>query len=221
MLVGRPILVVGMKRIATWLVLATWLLPAMAGADSRPAKGQLLVATEVVQGDLFGQTVVLLLHYDETGAMGLVINRPSELEPQEAIADFDVISAYAGPMYWGGPVRMNRVFALLRTDTPPAGAQRIAEWVHAVPIDDGLQDFPMDEDRLRFFFGCAGWGAGQLDRELARGSWHVVPASAETVFAEDPRTLWKRLMPPKEHRAAVQPSRSYGPPQSAGPSRRF
>ncbi len=199
-----------MKTTVTWLFLVALLLPAVAGADLRPAKGQLLVATEVVQGDLFAQTVVLLLHYDETGAMGLVINRPSELEPQEAIADFDVISAYAGPMYWGGPVRMNRMFALLRTDTPPAGAQAIADWVHAVPIDDGLKDFPMDEDKLRFFFGCAGWGAGQLDSELARGSWHVVPASAETVFTEDPRTLWKRLMPPREHRVDMPPMGTIG-----------
>ncbi len=199
-----------MKTIATWLVLTTGLLPAMGSADSPLAKGQLLVATEVVQGDLFAQTVVLLLHYDKTGAMGLVINRPGELEPQEAIADFDVISAYAGPMYWGGPVRMNRVFALLRTDTPPTGAQTIADWVHAVPIDDRLKDFLMDENTLRFFFGCAGWGAGQLDRELARGSWHVVPSSAETVFAEDPGALWKRLMPPREHRAGLPPIGTIG-----------
>ena len=138
-----------MKRIVTWLVFVAWLLPAAAGADQRPAKGKLLVATELVHGDLFAQTVVLLLHYDENGAMGIVVNRPTEIEPEELLVDVDAISGYSGTLYWG---------------------------------------------------------AGQLDREVDIGSWHVVPASEEHVFAEDPRALWERLSPPREHHAAAQRS---------------
>jgi putative transcriptional regulator len=88
-----------MKRIVTWLVFVVWLLPATAGADQRSAKGELLVATELVHGDVFGQTVILVLHYDENGAMGIVVNRPTDIEPEELIADVDAISAYSGTLY--------------------------------------------------------------------------------------------------------------------------
>jgi putative transcriptional regulator len=109
-----------MKRIVTWLVFVVWLLPAAAGADQQPAKGKLLVATELVRGDLFGQTVVLLLHYDENGAMGIVVNRPTDIEPEELLADVDAFSGYSGTLYWGGPVRMNSLRALLCFGVPGA-----------------------------------------------------------------------------------------------------
>ena len=192
-----------MQSFVTWLVLAVWLLPAAAGADPRAARGKLLVATELGRGDFFNETVVLLLHYDETGAMGIVINRPTDIEPEEVFADVDAISGYSGPLYWGGPVRMNSLRALLRTDTPPKTAEAITAMVYQVPVEESLQDAPAAPASLRVFIGYAGWAAGQLDRELALGSWHVVPASDETVFAEDPRALWQRLTPPREHRAAV------------------
>jgi len=195
-----------MKRILTWLVFVAWLLPAAAGADQRPAKGKLLVATELVHGELFAQTVVLLLHYDENGAMGIVVNRPTEIEPEELLADVDAISGYSGTLYWGGPVQMNSLRALLRTDMPPGGAQAIVDSVHQVPIDDWQKGAPTDPASLRFFIGYAGWDAGQLDREMDIGSWHVVPASEEHVFAEDPHALWERLSPPREHHAAAQRS---------------
>ena len=193
-----------MKRIVTWLVFAVWLLPVVAGADQRPAKGRLLVATELVGGEVFAKTVILLFHYDDEGAMGIVVNRPTEVEPEELLADIDAISGYSGRIYWGGPVRMNSLRALLHTDTPPTGAETIIDSVHQVPIDDGLKDALADPASLRLFLGYAGWDAGQLDREMDRGSWHVVPASDEHVFAEDPRALWEQLTPPLEYRAATQ-----------------
>ena len=193
-----------MKSIVTWLVLAAWLLPVTAVAD-RPAKGRLLVATEVVQGEVFAKTVILLLHYDEHGAMGIVVNRPTDVELHEVLADVEVFSAYPGTLFWGGPVRMHSLRALLRTDSPPEGAEAIVGSVYQVPIDDNLKDWA-DPARLRYYIGYAGWSAGQLDRELARGSWLVVSASDDHVFSKEPRALWKRLSPPSEHRAATRTS---------------
>jgi len=201
-----------MKKIVSWLVFVAWLLPAAAGADQRPAKGKLLVATELVRGDIFDETVILLLHYDETGAMGIVVNRPTDIEPEELLAGVDAISGYSGTLYWGGPVKMNTLHALLRTDAPPEGAQAIVDSVYYVGNDDRLKDAPMDLASLRFFIGYAGWAAGQLEHEFSRGSWHVVPASDEHVFAEDPRALWERLSPPREHRAADEDRRGTGGP---------
>ncbi len=192
-----------MKTIVTWLVFVVWLLPAAAGTDQQPAKGMLLVATELVRGEVFAEMVILLLHYDENGALGIVVNRPTDVAPKEVVADVGVFTGYGGTLYWGGPVQMNSLRALLRTDIPTKDAVAIVDSVHLVPIDDGLKNAPADLASLRLFIGYAGWGAGQLDREMDRGSWHVVPASDEHVFAKDPRALWKRLTPPRVHRAAT------------------
>jgi len=193
-----------MSRILTWLVFAACLLPVAGGADESPARGNLLVATELVRGDIFVQTVVLLLHYDDTGAMGLVVNRPTELGMDELVVDDDALSGYSGAIYWGGPVQMNSLRALMHTDKAPGGAERIVDSVYLVSIDDVLTNALQDVPGLRLFIGFAGWDPGQLDHEMARGSWHVVPASADLVFAKDPGQLWKRLVPPREHRAEAR-----------------
>ena len=192
-----------MIRIPTWLVCLAWLAPLSANAGQAPAQGQLLVATEVVHGELFAKTVVLLLHYDETGAFGLVVNRPTEVRLEELLADDDAIAGYSGTFFWGGPVQMDSLRAMLLTGEPPEDAEKIIESVYLVSYEDALEELPMDPDRLRFFLGYAGWAPGQLDNELARGSWHVLPGSSEHVFAKEPGTLWKRLKPPQEQRAAV------------------
>jgi putative transcriptional regulator len=135
--------------------------------------------------------------------MGLVINRPTEFETDELLGDLEAVSGYSGPIFWGGPVEMNSARALLRTDTPPEGSELIADSVYRVPIGDWLRYAPTNPTRLRFFIGYAGWAGGQLDREMALGSWHVVPASDGHVFADDPATLWKRLTPPRQHRVVL------------------
>jgi putative transcriptional regulator len=195
-----------MTRILTWLLAAALLLPAAVDADSRPARGKLLVATEEVQGELFANTVVLLLHYDETGAFGLVVNRPTEVQPAEVLGDDEAIADYRGTLFWGGPVHMDSLRALLLTDSPPAEAEKIVESVYLVSYEDALAASPADTTRMRLFIGYAGWAPGQLDRELAHGSWRVIPASSELVFSADPQTLWNRLAPKDEQRAALDPA---------------
>ena len=193
-----------MTRILTWLLAAALLLPAAVDADSRPVRGKLLVATEAVQGELFANTVVLLLHYDETGAFGLVVNRPTEVEPEEVLGDDEAIADYRGTLFWGGPVHMDSLRALLFTDTPPADAEKIIESVYLVSYEAASEESAANTSRLRLFIGYAGWAPGQLDGEFARGSWSILPASGEIVFDEEPRTLWKRLAPAQEQRAATE-----------------
>ena len=193
-----------MSKILTSFVFVACLLPAGASADLSPGDVKLLVATEQVGGDIFMQTVILLLQHDETGAIGLVINRPTEVEMDELVDDDDALAAYSGAIYWGGPVQMNSLRALMRSDAAPGDAERVVGSVYLVPINDALEDALQDVSSLRLFIGYAGWSPGQLDHEIARGSWHVVPASEDVVFANNPGQLWKQLAPPREHRAAVQ-----------------
>ena len=193
-----------MIRILTWLLAVAALSPAAVDADSRPASGKLLVATEKVQGELFANTVVLLLHYDETGAFGLVVNRPTDVQPVEVLGEDEAIAGYQGTLFWGGPVHMNSLRALQLTDSPYGEAEKIIESVYLVSYEAALEEDPADMSRLRLFIGYAGWAPGQLDSELARGSWRVLPASSELVFDEDPGTLWNRLIPAHEQRAALE-----------------
>jgi putative transcriptional regulator len=179
------------------------LLAAAAAADPPPAKDQMLVATELIQGDVFVKTVIVLMHHDSRGAMGFVVNRPTEVPVAEVISDDDALSGYEGNIYWGGPVQMQSLRAMLKTDDPPEGAERIVGSVYLVPVDDSLTDALDDPSNLRLYLGYAGWAPGQLDRELAMGSWIVVGASEERVFSREPTTLWKELAPREEHRAAI------------------
>jgi putative transcriptional regulator len=193
-----------MIRILTALLIVASLLPAAAEPDSRPASGKLLVATAEVQGELFANTVVLLLHYDETGAFGLVVNRPTDVQPVEVLGDDEAIAGYQGTLFWGGPVHMDSLRALQLTDSPHGEAEKIIDSVYLVSYEEALEESPSDMSRLRLFIGYAGWAPGQLDSEMARGSWRVLPASSELVFDAEPRTLWSRLIPAHEQRAALQ-----------------
>ena len=194
-----------MIRFPTWLVVVAWLLPAAVSADLRPAQGKFLVATDVVQGELFANTVVLLLHYDETGAFGLVVNRPTDVEPGELLADEDGLADYHGTFFWGGPVQMDSLRALLSTDDPPDEAEKIIDSVYLVAFEDAVELSSTDSTHLRLYIGYAGWAPGQLDHELARGSWHVLPATRDQVFSDKPQGLWKQLAPVVEQRAALPP----------------
>jgi len=198
-----------MYRIATSLTLIACLIPATVGADY-PAAGKFLVATEELRGAAFARTVILLLQYEETGAMGLVVNRPTEAALADLLIDAEALSNYRGTLYWGGPVQMSSVRALLNSDAPPEGAMTIVDDVHLIPFDEAMPDTPSGQASLRFFIGYAGWAPGQLDRELAAGSWDVLPATADMVFAEDPGVIWQRLTPVRQYRAAIESGPNYG-----------
>lgn len=191
------------SRFLRFLALACLVISATVSADEEPAAGKLLVATEEVRGPYFKETVVLLLRYDETGAMGLVVNRPVDAAPKEALPKLAGIKEYSGTLYWGGPVWLRTLHALMRTNTPPKDAEHIFDRVHLVPMDDTLLESASNEANLRFFVGYTGWAPGQLERELTFDSWHVLPATEELVFAKDPSGIWKILVPPRHYRAAA------------------
>ncbi len=179
-----------------------------AAADEALAKGKLLVATDEVRGSNFAETVILLLHYDEFGAQGLVVNRRLGTAPAELLPDDDTLRGYSGTVFWGGPVQLSTLRVLVRTDNPSDDAVSIFGNVYQVPVDEGVAAFPLDDANVRFFVGYAGWSPGQLDRELRFGSWQVLPASESSVFATDPGAVWKSLRPVEQLRADTRLSRS-------------
>ncbi len=172
-------------------------------AEEDLGKGKLLVATEFVQGRAFAESVILLLKYDATGAVGLVVNRPTEALPAQALPELAGLDRYEGKLYWGGPVELFTLRALLHSDAPPDSAVPIFDRVHLALLDENLLDGASSNSNLRFFVGYAGWAPGQLEQELEFGSWHIVAATEALVFADDPGGIWRRLLPPPVRRVSV------------------
>lgn len=187
---------------AAILLLAVILLAPAEGAAQLPAPGMFLVATDEVRGPFFRETVVLLLHYDDSGAQGLVINRPMQAAPAHVLPDIDGIDDYEGTLYWGGPVQITSVRTLLRSDDSQPDAVPVLDGVYLVAPGGRLPAGAKDASELRFFLGYAGWAPGQLDGELLDDSWQIVPATAELVFDTDTDGLWRRMLAPREIRAA-------------------
>jgi putative transcriptional regulator len=189
------------------LALACCVISHGINAEEDLGKGKLLVATEVVQGRAFAETVILLLNYDATGAVGLVVNRPTEAVPAQALPELAGLDRYEGTLYWGGPVELFTLRALLHSDAPPDNAVPIFDRVHLALLDENLLDGASSNTNLRFFVGYAGWAPGQLEQELAFGSWQIVAATEALVFADDPGGIWRRLSPPPVRRVSVDRTR--------------
>jgi len=197
----------GMNRFPMVLALACCVTSHGINAEEDLGKGKLLVATEVVRGRAFAESVILLLNYDETGAVGLVVNRPTEALPAQALPELAGLDRYEGTLYWGGPVELFTLRALLHSDAPPDNAVPIFDRVHLALLDENLLDGASSNANLRFFVGYAGWAPGQLEQELAFGSWHIVAATEALVFADDPGGIWRRLLPPPVRRVSVDTTR--------------
>jgi putative transcriptional regulator len=177
-------------------VAASALGPQPVLADS-PARGRLLVATRQVVGPFFAQTVVLLLDHDAQGAVGLVINRPTSHTLSQVVEGVDGIEGRDDPVFMGGPVGIDgSLMLLVRADDAPHGAMPVVDDVHAtgsVEVLRALLAAGVPPTRLRAYVGYAGWAPGQLDHEVARGDWHVVPSRSELIFETGASDIWPQL----------------------------
>ena len=174
------------------LILAMLLMfPATAAPETLPAAGRFLVADAAMRDPNFARTVVLLLHHDEEGSMGLIVNRPSGVTLSLAVPEIDPLDPDP-KLFRGGPVAPHAILSLVRTDEPPEDSHEIVPGVVLLDFDVTVQAL-RDGRQVRFFMGHAGWAPGQLDRELAVGGWHVVAANDRWIFDMEPDDLWQQL----------------------------
>jgi putative transcriptional regulator len=165
---------------------------------AKPAKGMFLVASPRLMGPMFGRTVILLTQYGPKGAMGLVINRPTEVSIAHAVPDFSESPRSSEKIFIGGPVNRKGLFLLVKAKDEPKGSQHIFDGVYLGRSHDLLKKLIDDGDSdtvFRFYTGYAGFAPGQLDAELARGDWLVKPATADSLFFGNEQ-LWRNLLPP-------------------------
>jgi putative transcriptional regulator len=148
----------------------------------------------------FERTVVLLVHHDENGTFGVVLNRPTELNAPNLCATLEI--EWKGRpdelVDWGGPVQPQTGWVIFGDEVA------VAVGNEATPVADGVffagsldvlrQVAAHPADRVRVLLGYACWGPGQLEGELAEGAWLSAPVSSMTVFEVEPEAMWAHVL---------------------------
>ncbi|HEY7932584.1 MAG TPA: YqgE/AlgH family protein [Solirubrobacteraceae bacterium] len=156
--------------------------------------GQLLLASPKLRDPNFARAVVLIGAHNQEGAMGVVLNRPSETTVAEAVPALRRVENELEPVYVGGPVQPTSIVFLAEfLDPTPAGLIVLGRIGFPSPQSD-IEELEQAVARRRVFAGFAGWGEGQLDAEVAEGDWIANPAMPEDIFSEDPATLWNSVL---------------------------
>jgi len=160
-------------------------------------KGVFLVASRKLYDPNFGQSVILLTDYSDTGTSGMIINRRSDLSINELFPNQEKLKSLTGKVHLGGPVALNRIQILFQSETTPAGARHIFEdifVVESLPLLNRITNGEFEPNALNVYVGYAGWVAGQLESELLRGDWYLWQADSASIFSKPAREIWPDLI---------------------------
>ena len=163
----------------------------------RLARGVFLVARESMPDPNFARTVLLITEYRDTGTVGLVLNRPLDRSALDILPELKQLDPAASQLYLGGPVRLNSLRLLVRTDADLGDYPSVIGNVFQIDDLQGMRSLLGREPgqfRVRLYAGYAGWYPGQLEREMLRGDWLLARADAALIFTDDPASLWEKLI---------------------------
>lgn len=157
--------------------------------------GSILVSEPLLQDYFFRRAVVIILDYNEKGALGVVLNKPIYIDINEVLSDF---SAKPFPLYSGGPVAIERLFFLHQLGDVISESEKIIEGVFWSGNENDLASYfknpTFDESKIRAFLGYSGWEPGQLEKEIESGSWAVTDLNHELIFNDDSTLLWNEVV---------------------------
>lgn len=142
----------------------------------------------------FKQTVVLLCEHGEEGAFGLVLNRQTETPASSVVRLTPPVDVDNGLQLWiGGPVEPERGWILMGDEPLDAESVEVCDGLYLSTSPDLLRRLLVDRppDRARLLTGYAGWGAGQLDEELAASAWLVADVQLDLIFGTAPADMWE------------------------------
>ncbi|MFF5215760.1 YqgE/AlgH family protein [Micromonospora sp. NPDC000442] len=170
---------------------------AIGGRATESMTGKLLVATPALKDPNFDRTVVLLVAHEPGGALGVVLNRATEVPVADVLRDWGDLARHPAVLFEGGPVQPDSAICLARM-RPPV---RRLKGFHQVSGAVGTLDLSVDPQRLResvqsirVFAGYAGWGTGQLEQEIEDGSWFLLDALPGDAFVDRPDDLWPMVL---------------------------
>jgi len=189
-----------MKRRAVFLLALLHLLPASAADEPAPApapsRSVLLVANQDMADPRFRQTVVLVTRHGRSrSTIGVIVNRPYEVTLDQVFEDAPGSKAHR--LHYGGPVAQGQIVFLLRGDAAPKAAITLADKLYISSDGHSLRRIlqqPPAADRLRVFDGFASWAPGQLEHEVERGDWYLLPVDVDLLFSEPADALWPTLL---------------------------
>lgn len=179
-----------MRARACLLIFVFLVTAAAAAQDLRP--GRFLVAKPELGDPNFVRTVILLLEHGEDGAMGLILNRPTDVKAANILTGVEGLERRPETAFLGGPVQRETAMVLLQSADEPEDTKRVFEDIYVTGSRDVLQTLVQaDRPVFRVFLGYSGWSAGQLELEIAHGSWSVLRGDADSIFSKDPDALWQ------------------------------
>ena len=160
----------------------------------RSLRGQLLVAGPGLYDPNFRRTVVLIGEHGEEGAMGVVLNRASEIVVADAVPPLAPLVDAEAVVYVGGPVQPQAVVVIADFVDPTVAEALVLDSVGFLPGEIEDAEALGELHNVRVFAGYAGWAAGQLEEELAERSWLVLPARVSDVFHPASERLWSEVL---------------------------
>lgn len=165
----------------------------MTFVPSTSTRGQLLVAAPPLEDPNFDRTVVLVLEHQESGAIGVVLNRNTHAPVETLLPEWSERCEPLSTIFRGGPVSTSSLICLSEPfDGLDPEVHRIVLADRFVASIDLAE--PGDGGRTRIFAGYSGWGPGQLEGELAANAWLVIPAELDDVLTTEPDDLWRRVL---------------------------
>jgi len=156
-------------------------------------RGRLLISNGSLFDPNFRHTVVLVGEHNAEGALGVVLNRPTDLTVHEAIPVLGDLVGATELLFQGGPVQPTSP-VLLAEFAHPELADLLVFGSVGFLVGDISADVRPSVLRARVYAGYAGWGPGQLEAEIARNDWILEPAVEDDVFCDVPETLWSRVL---------------------------
>jgi putative transcriptional regulator len=167
------------------------------GAAAEPAAPppELLVARTDLP-EPFHDAVVLLTSHTAQGAIGVIVNHPTDIALAKVLPDEEKLADGDAKLFFGGPVASDVAVFIFRAARPPRGATRIRDDVYIGSSPELLHQLlarPKPMQGLRVYAGLAGWGPGQLESELDRGDWRRIAADARSLLDTPPESLWAEL----------------------------
>ena len=159
-------------------------------------QGSLLVASPLLVEPTFRRTVILLLEHGDDGAIGLILNRPSDHPVDEHLPQWSNLTLAPGMVYIGGPVEPDVAIGLASSS---AGSATVVPGLSTLDLES---DPPSGVETVRIYAGYSGWSAGQLEDEIAEGAWYVVAAAPDDAFSQ-PDGMWARILRRQEGRLAI------------------
>ncbi|QJR15872.1 YqgE/AlgH family protein [Usitatibacter palustris] len=186
----------------------------VAAASAPPPKdipAVLLIAKGDMVDPYFRQAVVLVTHRAGSTPMGVIINKATKVPLAEAVPRLENRPAPERRVFFGGPVPADELIVLFRSAKAPEGSIQALDGV-VISSDQDVLRAAVNRERavdVRVLLGYASWAPGQLEAEVARGDWQLLPADAATIFDSNPETMWRDLqqqLAPKNAAAPGQPS---------------